>query len=496
MKRKPEGLLPGRQAIMSTLPRIYLAAIILLLAGLSLLSGCAVNKATGERQFNLYSRSQEIEMGREADEQITASMGMYEDTELQDYVSRLGQQLAASSERPDLPWTFRVLDDPVVNAFALPGGFIYVTRGILVHFNSEAELAGVLGHEIGHVTGKHSVNRLSKQQLAQLGIGVGVIIEPDLKEYGQIASAGLQLLFLKFSRDDERQADILGLRYMRRVDYDPSDMVGVMSMLDRVTEARGGRGVPEWLATHPDPGNRQEYIRAAIDTMTLTGSFKSPQRTEYLQMIEGVVYGQDPRNGYFEDGMFYHPDLRFKLRFPDGWETMNQAQVVAAISPQEDAIVQLTLSTAGDANTAARQFAGQDGISADPAINIDVNGLSGVRVDFAAQTRDGVFLGTAVFIDYADNVYQILGYSAQNLWRTYEGTVLGSARSFGRLNDPARINVEPMRVQIVTLEKPMTLTDFVAANPSPVSVDELAVINRVDKTEQLPSGFMLKHVVK
>src|SRR5438093_2557951 len=150
---------------------------LLLVAGAAL--ACATNPATGARQIMLVSESQEIAMGRDYDKQVAASIGLYADTALQRWIQQFGTRLAATSERPKLPWTFRVVDDPVVNAFALPGGYIYVTRGILAHLNSEAELAGVVGHEIGHVTARHPASQTSKQQLAPLGLAVASIASPD-----------------------------------------------------------------------------------------------------------------------------------------------------------------------------------------------------------------------------------------------------------------------------------------------------------------------------
>src|SRR4029079_9031364 len=184
--------------------------------------GCSVNPATGKQQINIISESQEIQMGREADQQVVAEMGLDDDPKAADDFSRLGKELAAHSERPNLPWSFKIVDDPAVNAFALPGGFVYVTRGLMTHLTNEAELVAVMGHEIGHVTARHSVNQMSKQQIANIGLIAGAIFRPDIAQgpLGQLAGQGVGLVFLKFSRDDERQADELGLRYMRGENYD------------------------------------------------------------------------------------------------------------------------------------------------------------------------------------------------------------------------------------------------------------------------------------
>ncbi|HBL27640.1 MAG TPA: peptidase M48, partial [Acidobacteria bacterium] len=171
------------------------------LSALLLNVSCSVNPATGQQQLAFYNEEEEIQLGRESDEEIVASVGLYDDPELQAYVEGLGKKLAAESERPNLPWSFKVLDDPAVNAFALPGGYIYVTRGLLTHMGSEAELSGVIGHEIGHVTARHGVNQASKQMLAMLGVGLISVLDEDLGTVAGVASLGLGLLFLKYSRD-------------------------------------------------------------------------------------------------------------------------------------------------------------------------------------------------------------------------------------------------------------------------------------------------------
>ena len=175
--------------------------------------------------------------------------------------------MAAQSERPNLPWEFHVVDDASVNAFALPGGFIYVTRGLMASINDEAELATVLGHEIGHVTYRHSVQQISKAQLAHSGSGIGSILSSDIARFGQLASAGLSILFLKYGRDAENQADQAGFRYSLKQNYDVREMTNVFQTLDRISEASGGGKLPEWLSTHPNPGNRIEHIEKMLDTL-------------------------------------------------------------------------------------------------------------------------------------------------------------------------------------------------------------------------------------
>src|SRR3954469_9255079 len=174
-----------------------------------MVAACATNPVTGKRKLSLVSEQQEIQMGQEGAQQVAQEIGLINDQALQNYVQGVGAAIAAKSERPNLPWTFRVVDDPSPNAFALPGGFIFVTRGLLDLMNNEAEMAFGVGHEIGHVTARHSVQQMSQQQVAQLALGVGAVLSPTVAQFGNVASQGLGLLFLKYGRDDERQADDL-----------------------------------------------------------------------------------------------------------------------------------------------------------------------------------------------------------------------------------------------------------------------------------------------
>ena len=234
-----------------------------LLAAGAVIAACVRNPATGKSELMLVSESQEIQMGQQYDSQVVASIGLDPNPSLQAYVQSIGTKLAATSERPNLTWTFRIVDDPAVNAFAIPGGFVYVTRGILAHMTNEAELATVMGHEIGHVTARHTAHQMSREQLASLGLAIGGIASSLVAKYAGVASQALGVLFLKFSRDNENQADELGVRYSSRGNYDSREMVNVMRMLDKIEAQSGGR-LPEWLATHPNPGNRIEHITSVL----------------------------------------------------------------------------------------------------------------------------------------------------------------------------------------------------------------------------------------
>lgn len=457
---------------------------------------CATNPATGAKELILISESQEIAMGQGYDKDIVASIGLYADSTMQRWIQQFGSQLAATSERPNLPWTFRVVDEPVVNAFAIPGGHIYVTRGILAHLNSEAELAGVVGHEIGHVTARHSVSQMSKQQLAQVGLAIGSIASPDFERYAGLASAGLGVLFLKFSRDAESQADHLGLRYMRRAHYDAREMPHVFEMLTRVSQAQGGGRVPEWLATHPNPDNRRGTIEQEIASGPQDFSGTTVNRDVYLRRLEGLVYGDDPREGYFKGSLFLHPGLRFRLTFPDGWATSNSKQSVVAVSPLKDAAVELGVAQELSADAAARAFLSQKGVTGSYPVRASVGGgIPAVSAVFAAATDNGTLRGSAVFIEYGGAVYRLMGYSTEASWPAYQPIAEPSLLSFARLTDPAVLGVQPQRVTIVRADRRTTIAELARQRPSPLPAATLALVNQVEVDTPLETGKLVKWVV-
>ncbi|MEP7324800.1 MAG: M48 family metallopeptidase, partial [Gemmatimonadota bacterium] len=385
-----------------------------------LVLGCATNPVTGKSELALVSESQEIQMGQQAAQDVANTIGLYQDQQVQNYVSAIGKKLAAGSERPSLPWEFHVVDDPAVNAFALPGGFIYVTRGLMTHIDSEAELVSVMGHEIGHVTARHSVQQISRSQVAQLGLGIGSILSPTVAKYAGVASSGLGLLFLKFSRDDESQADALGFRYALAGGYDVREMLDVFRMLQAVTDASGGGGTPQWLETHPDPGNRLAVTQRRLDSLHTSLAGKVVGRDEFLQVVNNMTYGENPRQGFFRGTLFLHPDLRFQIEFPSGWKTQNQTASVAAMSPGQDAIIQLTVAGNQAPDAANTAFTSQQGVQVVQTGRTSVNGSSAVTTVFDAQTDQGVIRGRVTFFSFGGSTYQILGYTPATKFSGYD----------------------------------------------------------------------------
>ncbi|HEY0021025.1 MAG TPA: M48 family metalloprotease [Longimicrobium sp.] len=459
-------------------------------AGLAcvLAAGCAVNPVTGRRQLALVSEAQEIQMGRQAAQEVGQQLGLVDNQPLQDYVQRVGEQLARESERPNLPWTFRVVDDATPNAFALPGGFIFLTRGMMDLMDSEAEMAAVLGHEIGHVTARHSVTQISRGQLAQLGLGVGSIFFPEAAQtFGGLAQTGMQLLFLSYGRDAERQADELGFRYALREGFEIREMDDIFATLMRIGQASGRSEIPSWLASHPAEPERIRAAQARADTVT-RGPLNTG-REAYLARINGMVYGDDPRQGFFRGGVFLHPEMRFRIGFPQGWRTQNMPQAVNALAPQQDAVLQLTLAQGANAEDAARRFLSQQGLRAGQGGRQNVNGNPAVVSYFQAQTQQGILTGMVAFIEHNGRTFQVLAYTPSQAFNRYEPAFRQVIGSFDQVTDPAVLNVRPNRIDVVRTTRQMTLSDFNRQHPSVIPLPELAILNQVEgPTSVLPAG--------
>jgi predicted Zn-dependent protease len=333
-----------------------------------LLAGCATvtNPVTGQRELTVMDERSEIAEGRKAHEQVLQDYGAYANPRLQAYVNELGQRLARQSHRRNLEWHFTVLDSHEVNAFALPGGYVYVTRGLLAYMESEADLAGVLGHEIGHVTARHGAQRATRQQTAGLGVLAATVLGAVLEARGargatDIASTlsqGVAAGYIaSYSRDQETQADRLGAEYLARNDYDPKNMIDVIRMLKSQeqfaadTARAEGRPPPAgagWLASHPSNDQRlQDIARFAAQ---FKGKYGDEGRERYLRAIDGMTFGESREQGVTRGRHFYHEPFGIALTAPPGWRVQNTQEAVALLNGAGDAglIVQVVPPKAGN----------------------------------------------------------------------------------------------------------------------------------------------------
>ncbi len=482
------------------MPRRLAVASIVVAA--SWVAACAVNPATGEREFSLMSEAQEVAIGQEMDPQIVAEMGLYDDKALQQYVSDIGQKMAAASERPNLPWKFTVVDSPVINAFALPGGFIYLTRGIMPFLNDEAELAGVLGHEIGHVTARHSARQYSRATGAQLGLIVGSIFVPQAQQFGGLAETGLGLLFLRYGRDDERQADALGTRYTARTGWNPAGVAGMLNTLDRIGQAsEDGRGVPNWLATHPPPEDRVERVQAAIEAARAEHPNASAEdRDGFLRRIDGLIYGDNPEQGIVRGREFLHTGLRFALEFPENWPVANSASQVVAKQPNADVYLLLQLvqrPVGSDIRAVALNSMRDAGFQTLNGDRVTVNGLQAFLGTYQGDIEGlGAVRVRAIHVEHRDRVFLVAGLSAVQIFSRVEDELTRSVRSFRPLSAAQAESIRPNRIDFYTARAGDTWESIVERNArGAITPAQLAVMNGFTPGGQPPSGRRLKIVV-
>jgi predicted Zn-dependent protease len=459
-------------------------------------AGCATNPVTGRQELSLVSSAQEENLGRQGLPAVVAEYGRYDEAGVQAYVDSVGQKLARVSHLPDLTWHFTVLDDPTVNAFAMPGGYIYITRGILAHLNSEAQLAGVLGHEIGHVTHRHTAEQMTQQQLYGIGFGVASVLSEQVRRYGQSAQQALGLLFLKYSRDHETEADELGVEYATRAGYDPREIPSTYAMLRRVSESAGQR-IPSFMSTHPDPGDREARTRALAERAVAGRTGLAILAGPYVQRMEGIVYGRDPRGGYFEGARYYQPTMRFQMDFPEGWATQDSRTTVTAAAADQSGALQLSLADAGvlspaayvDQLTRAGKITGSNG-------GHEVIGGAEAWVGRVGITRaDGTpaTLIAAWIRRTPDRMFEVLGQAASG--SAAERRILDSIRSLHDLAEPARLAPTPARVHVATMTASATLaTQLARSGEQGVSAEETAVLNNLELTDTVPRGGTLKVV--
>ena len=460
---------------------------------------CAINPVTGKRELMLLSSADEVAMGQQTDPQVIRTFGLYEDAELARYVAALGKKLGALSHQPNLAYSIKVLDSPVVNAFAVPGGYVYLTRGILAYLNDEAELAGVVAHEIGHIAARHSAQQYSRAQVAQLGLGLGSMVSKTFRKYAGVAELGVGMLFLSFSRDDERQADALGVEYSSKAGYDSNHMANLFVSLERLNPGESQGGLPGWFSTHPNPPDRIAAIKR--DTQEWRAKIQRTQfavnRDQYLGQVDGIVFGEDPRQGYVEGNIFYHPELRFQFPVPAGWKVNNTASQVQMINQQQNAVILFSMAPEKSPSAAATAFINESKAVVVKSERTQVNGLQAHRAISDVTTEQGVIRVMSYFIQKGQTVYAFLGYTEQSRFSGYSSVFEQTMGRFKTLTDSNKINVRADRLALKRTTTQGSLRQALQKFGGPEDKWEaLAIINGMKLGDAVPGNTIIKFVVK
>ncbi|HEX8875056.1 MAG TPA: M48 family metalloprotease [Nitrosospira sp.] len=497
--------------IKTSLGRSYLAHLTVALGCVLLATGCAVNPVTGKQNFTLMSEADEMRKGQQAAAEISKEYGIYDSPALQSYVNEIGQKLARNSHRSQLNFHFTVVDSPQVNAFALPGGYVYVTRGILAYLNSEAELAAVLGHEIGHVTARHSVRQYSAATAANVaatlgGLAAGIFV-PQLG--GQLAQGVQSLLGITgsallsgYGRSHELEADRLGAEYLARSGYDPQAMIKVIGALKNQElfdieaakqEGREPRRYHGIFATHPDNDTRLQEVVGEAGRYAAPG-IRDDHRAEFLRRTEGMVFGDSIDHGIVRQNSFYYKALGFTLSFPPGWRIRNQPDKVTAVSPEGDALMQLNLIEknphAAPADVARERFRlGSDS----EVLSTTHNGLPVAIV--AATTQDGKPFRAAI-IYHDDKAFMLAGAGeSPAAFDTHQAEITRSIGSFRALSPAEQKSIRPLEIRNITATSGMSYATLARKSPLGVNAESyLRLLNGQYPGGEPISGQIIKIV--
>lgn len=477
------------------LAALSLAAII------SLAPGCSTNPATGESSFTgLMSPADEARVGAEENPKVVREFGgVYPDRKVTDYVQRIGQKLAAHTEAPALHYTFTVLDSMVVNAFALPGGYVYVTRGLLALVNSEAELAAVLGHELGHVNAHHAAQRYSQSVLAELGAGMLGVLFQD-QQITELAQTGAQLYLASYSRDQERQADELGIRYLRRADYDTMAMARFLTSLESYEKLQSlltGRPPSQlsFFATHPSTPERIERARLFADRVSATEPRTRVGEADYLTRIDGLSYGDDPDNGVLRGRVFAHKRLRFQFEVPRDFSLLNGEKRVVMRHPSGSLVIFDTSPRAysGDLRGYIRSVWAPD-LTLNAVEPIEVNGLEGAtaagRIETDQSTRD---LRLIAIRQSADRIFRFIILTLPAETDALSLELRRMTYSFRLLTPQEAAALRPLRLHVRQVKRGETQSSIAASLPfSDHRLERLETLNGLQPNQPLQPGRLIK----
>ena len=473
--------------------KIYFFSLLLIFS----LVGCAVNPVTGKQDFVMITEEQEIQMGREYNSQILKMNPVYEDQELQEYVQSIGESLALKSHRPNLIYRFTVLDSPDINAFALPGGYIYINRGLMSYFSSEEELAAVLGHEIGHVTARHSVRQYSQSQL--MGILSAAIEVNAGRTAGNIANLASGALLSGYGREMELEADDLGAQYIYQDGYSPQGMYDVLSVLKdqeiyakKIAEQRGQepRSYHGVFASHPSNDLRLQEVLDNVSNSYQKGNERS--KDMYLEKIEGMVFGDSEKSGVRRGNKFYHGPLNLFMSSSKSWEIINTPNRLIFMSPFGEAVLQMTLEDLNFKESPEdylRRFAS----STYDDMTLNVNGFEGFT---AKAYRTGKETRMAVIFK-DDQAYQFLGYSKNNYFSIskFDTEFLNIINSFRNLNPEEQVLSKPLRLKIYKVNEGDSYESLASKSSINTNAeDQLRLINGDYPDKKLEVGRLIKIV--
>jgi predicted Zn-dependent protease len=463
---------------------------------------CSTNPQTGGREVMVISEEDEVEIDRQESRAVEDQIGLVDNPALQEYVERLGDQLAQNALRKDVDYVFSVVEMDEPNAFALPGGHIYVSRGLLVLANSEPELANVLGHEIGHVTARHASQRATAGVAYTVGsllLAVAAAVAGSPEAAAGIGSfltmGGPQQALAAYSREQESEADRLGQTLAAESGVDPSGMAEFLDALDDYTRLRlGASRQISWFDTHPATPDRIAETSARAQGMSWKPTFSiAPVRRSFLDRIEGMSVSRPASEGIVRDGWLLHPDLRLAVRFPPGWEVLNEHARVIGISGDREAYVMLELQGPGDDPRAAAAADAQrlDLVFSD-ARPVLVGPLQAFRARTSLDGPDGRARAEVTWIAYQGRIYRLSGMTSGTGFGKYEGSFRSFFRSFRAIEPDELASIEEVRLRLATAREGETLLEFNARVGNEWNVNTTAVMNRINPGRALVEGQVLK----
>ncbi|AFJ02932.1 Putative Zn-dependent protease [Methylophaga frappieri] len=494
-----------QSTLLLSLPKQKLQSLCCLAGALLFLglAGCAKNPVTGEQNFVMFSEDKELQLGREYHPQIMSQYGRYEDEALQTYVQQVGERVANISHRQELVYRFTVLDSPVVNAFALPGGYIYITRGLMAYLNSEAELAAVLGHEVGHVTARHGVRQQSASQAANLGYTVGALLLPELRTAGAQNAFNMLggALLSGYGREHELESDRLGAEYLAKSNYDPQAMlevIGVLKDQSVFAEAQAKKqgqdyqGYHGLFASHPDNDTRLREVVNSADQY-LNGPRGEVGEQAYLSRIDGMVFGDSESQGIRSGRDFYHADMQFALRFPENWFVQNNPSSLQAMAPEGRAFLEIGASDINRRQDPATFIRERLGISTlrngQPLNNHGLQGYTGVT------QQQGKLLRVAVV--YLNNqAFVFIGGAKQDQqFAEFDRLILETASSLHALRPDERELAKAQRIEVVKVSSNDSYARWAAQSRITNSpLEQLQLLNGDFPGGELQAGQLKKRV--